>query len=214
MKTTNLVLVAFVATCLFAFVGTASATLITGAVTSSTAATDLYPASNASNGTYLGTSNSDCWISAGFGNDYFTSGGPIPVLTIDLGSDVSYNGFSFWGYLFERSLSNNGGECNSPSQMSMRFATAAEGTGGFGTSITYNPTFSPATNAQEDFTFGQWITARYVELTITDNFAWNPYAGSRVCFDEIQFAVPEPSTLALLATGLAGLLCYAWRKRK
>ncbi len=27
-------------------------------------------------------------------------------------------------------------------------------------------------------------------------------------------AVPEPSTLALLATGLIGLLCYAWRKRK
>jgi len=26
--------------------------------------------------------------------------------------------------------------------------------------------------------------------------------------------IPEPSTLALLAAGLAGLLCYAWRKRK
>ncbi len=26
--------------------------------------------------------------------------------------------------------------------------------------------------------------------------------------------IPEPSTLALLATGLLGLLCYAWRKRK
>ena len=25
---------------------------------------------------------------------------------------------------------------------------------------------------------------------------------------------PEPGTLALLAAGLAGLLCYAWRKRK
>ncbi len=26
--------------------------------------------------------------------------------------------------------------------------------------------------------------------------------------------IPEPSTLALLATGLLGLLCYAWRRRK
>ena len=27
-------------------------------------------------------------------------------------------------------------------------------------------------------------------------------------------AVPEPGTLALLAAGLIGLLCYAWRKRR
>ena len=27
-------------------------------------------------------------------------------------------------------------------------------------------------------------------------------------------AVPEPSTLVLAAAGLAGLLAYAWRKRK
>ncbi|MCD4728661.1 MAG: PEP-CTERM sorting domain-containing protein [Pirellulales bacterium] len=26
--------------------------------------------------------------------------------------------------------------------------------------------------------------------------------------------IPEPGTLVLLATGLIGLLCYAWRKRK
>jgi hypothetical protein len=32
--------------------------------------------------------------------------------------------------------------------------------------------------------------------------------------DSAQFVVPEPGTLALLATGLVGLLAYAWRKRK
>ena len=29
-----------------------------------------------------------------------------------------------------------------------------------------------------------------------------------------KYAVPEPGALALLASGLIGLLCYAWRKRK
>lgn len=31
---------------------------------------------------------------------------------------------------------------------------------------------------------------------------------------QVGSAVPEPSTIALLATGLLGLLAYAWRKRK
>jgi hypothetical protein len=29
-----------------------------------------------------------------------------------------------------------------------------------------------------------------------------------------ETTVPEPGTLALMAAGLAGLLAYAWRKRK
>ena len=32
--------------------------------------------------------------------------------------------------------------------------------------------------------------------------------------DQFALVIPEPSTLALLATGLIGLLCYAWRKRR
>jgi hypothetical protein len=32
--------------------------------------------------------------------------------------------------------------------------------------------------------------------------------------DSAMFIIPEPGTLLLLATGLLGLVCYAWRKRK
>ncbi len=42
--------------------------------------------------------------------------------------------------------------------------------------------------------------------------------GGWAWFDNVRLdystTVPEPSALALLATGLIGLLAYAWRKRK
>ncbi len=42
---------------------------------------------------------------------------------------------------------------------------------------------------------------------------WNPDNAGR-CVVSVPVAVPEPGTFVLLAAGLAGLLCYAWRKRK
>jgi hypothetical protein len=45
------------------------------------------------------------------------------------------------------------------------------------------------------------------EAVVGNNCYWN--------VDNVRLtATPEPGTLALLTTGLIGLVCYAWRKRK
>jgi hypothetical protein len=51
--------------------------------------------------------------------------------------------------------------------------------------------------------------------SLTDNL--NSGVGGKNFFDDFSFhvgSVPEPGTLVLLGCGLAGLFCYAWRKRK
>jgi hypothetical protein len=51
--------------------------------------------------------------------------------------------------------------------------------------------------------------------TIRLCFLGNPDGDSTTLIDNMSYhAVPEPSALALLATGLVGLLAYAWRKRR
>jgi len=40
------------------------------------------------------------------------------------------------------------------------------------------------------------------------------YGGGRTSYVEIVAPTPEPATLALLASGLLGLLAYAWKKRR
>ncbi len=57
-----------------------------------------------------------------------------------------------------------------------------------------------------------WIGVVMDEDYLLDAFAWG--YETEVGASIAAGAVPEPGTLALLACGLAGLLCYAWRKRK
>lgn len=204
--------------------------LIVG-IESSTAGDDLYPASNlilgpgvgfdanAPHDKILGGAEGN-WVTAapgGFPSDYIEVAG-MPVFMLDLGQDTPLKEISIWGY--------SDTNANGTSELSLRFATDAEGASGVGQSITYNPTFFPAVDAipRQSFKFSQEVSARYVELTNVDNYYVAPgdgtggppglAGGDRVGLGEIAFAnVPEPSTIALMGLALAFLIGSGWRKR-
>ncbi|MFT5130072.1 MAG: hypothetical protein ACI8W8_003701, partial [Rhodothermales bacterium] len=123
------------------------------------------------------------WVTNASGGDYFTGPiGPTPILRFDLGSDVLLSEISTWGYA---NTNANGGK-----DFSLRFATAADGIAGFGTSIAYNPSFVAAFSAttRDRHDFSEFVTARYVEMTITDNYAgFGQPGGDRVGLGEVAF---------------------------
>lgn len=70
----------------------------------------------------------------------------------------------------------------------------------------------------QEFDFAQDVMARYVKMTITDNFytfANRNSGGDRVGLSEIAFvnAVPEPGSLALVGAALLGILASRRRTR-
>jgi hypothetical protein len=59
-----------------------------------------------------------------------------------------------------------------------------------------------------------WHAISFGNYDTSANLAYVPVSGGSFNNETITVSVPEPSTLALLAGGLAGLIAYAWRKRK
>lgn len=217
--------------CLVAAVLTAPVTAaefypISGA-TASTSATDLWPVSNLIQGPGVGIDAAvphdkilggadGNWVTdaCGFPCDYIAAEGfGTPVLTFDLGADVALSEISTWGYATTNS--------NGAKEFSLRFATDAEGSAGFGTSISYNPTFTTPLDdiVRTSNSFDETVTARYVEMTILDNYFEPPGDGSagelaggdRVGLGEVAFAVPEPASLTLV---LLGAMPLAFRRRR
>ena len=163
-----------------------------------------YVAANLINGTFVSTlgnapGGTNNWVSNSSGVDYFNLSAP-PVLVFDLGADVDLRLIYLWAYSEGTTFSGDR-QGNSLRSFSLRFATAADGTGGFGTSITANPSFTTrpalptlaggAAVAQpvQVFDLGSTVTARYVEMTLADNhhgFTGHD-GGDRVGFNEIAF---------------------------
>jgi len=193
-------------------------------VSSSTEGNDLWAVSNLIQGPGVGidanephdkilTGADGNWVTAdnaGFPADYIELVGK-PVISLDLGEDRLLSEISIWGYA--------GGNTNGVSEFSLTFATEAEGVGG-GTASA-GPFFTSGdlaagTNddtAQQSFALTP-VTARYIELTAEDNFFVAPGDGSagglpggdRVGLGEIAFAIPEPSSILIFLTALAGLV--------
>lgn len=178
-------------------------------ITSSTSVTDLYSVNNLIQGPgsgfeatephqSIGGGSTHTWVTDapnGGSGDYFANGVPDPVLIIDLGSDRSLSEISTWGYA---NTNTNGGR-----EFTLRFATASEGPGGLGQSISYAPSFAAAFSAdlRDSHSFSQTVVARYVELTFTDNWRGGQGGtpgGDRVGLGEIAFEDQIPPTDPLL----------------
>ncbi len=205
-----------------AAISSASHVLISPVSATTTTTGDLWSVSNLVQGpgtgfdandphNQLGSAGGSRWVTAapgGFPSDFIVAAGE-PVLTFDLGSNTSINAIHTWGY----SVSN----ANGVKDFSLRFATDAEGTGGFGTSITSNPILSMLIDdvSMQTNEFGV-VNARYVEMTVHSTHISNggngpPAGGDRVGLGEVAFSVPEPSSVLLGFLGLAGL---AFRRRR
>ena len=151
----------------------------------------------------IGGGGAATWVTDapnGGAGDYYENDQANPVIIIDLGANVALGEISTWGYA--------AGNSNGAKDYTLRFATEAEGGNpelgdeNFGNSITYQPTFEAAFDplARDTEIFEQAVVARYVEVTITDNWqGFNPApGGDRVGLGEIAFPVFTGSVNPLL----------------
>lgn len=138
--------------------------------------------------------------------DYYDNATPPPVIIFDLGANVPIAQINTWGY--------QGGNTNGAKDYTLRFATEAEGGNpelgdeNFGNSITYQPTFEAAFSPidRDIEVFEQAVLARYVEMTITDN--WRDLqplpGGDRVGLGEVAFPIytgPVVQPLTIVSAG-------------
>lgn len=177
-------------------------------VTSDTAGSDFFPAIRLIEGSGVGFDSAEphdriggqTWVTNapnGGTGDYFAPTPAVaPRLVFDLGSSVTLNEISIWGY-----ADGNG---NGLISADLRFSDTPTFTGA---PFSIAGITQPVTPRQ-NFSLPE-VNARYVELIPTDNlFGIAPPGGDRVGMGEVAFAqpIPEPSSALLALLGLAGLI--------
>ena len=146
-----------------------------------------------------------------------------PVFSFDLGVDTSIGSILLWQY-------GNGAAGNSTRDFELIFHTDVEGgsfdfasAGGveateYAGQMDLAANYTTVDNVAQFFGFGSTTTARYVGVRIANNWGQNGVApgGDRYGLGEVRFAteavIPEPSTFALSALGLLGLLGFRRRR--
>ena len=209
-----------------AYCQTAGGTLITpNSVTSSTAATDLWPAENLRNNSGLIGDLADAihcvhyinradnsWATSQSDNstDYYAPGVPHPFLICELDEQYTLESIVLWNYAAD-------GDAGKNSAKSITVAFSQNGVDFSGdVQITLCKGIA---NIQDDidepaqiFSLGG-VRANAVRLTITDNF-WDGVGdqggGDRVGLSEVKFLAPEPSSLLLTGIGLFGLVSFVF----
>ncbi len=166
----------------------------------------------------------ESWVTNDSTSDYFATGFGAtnpPSVIFDLGADISLSSIILWQYQNDGGGVTNVG--NHTRTLDLRFNSAAQGAGAFpgsATALTMLPVVdgdglgngNDLNGVNSAQTFGLSGTARYVMLTVTDNyrdFQGIIAGGDRAGLGEVRFfgeAIPEPGSVGLLIlTGSAAL---------
>ncbi|MDP0491847.1 MAG: hypothetical protein Q7Q71_12430 [Verrucomicrobiota bacterium JB023] len=177
-------------------------------IESNTSATDFYPANRLIQGPGQGFDENEphdslsadgqfLWVTqaCAYPCDYFAEGLTAPSFRLDLGQDQLLDEISIWNFYND----------NSAKRFHLRFATEEDGGNGFGNTIAYSPSFTAANigwQKRQSFAFGRAIRARYVLLTISDNYFRGDgiNGGDRVGFGEVAFEIPDQDRDRLVVT--------------
>jgi len=138
---------------------------------------------------------------------WLDNGGAVSAqwLWFDLGAPTTLSKIYVWNFYQD---ANENTKKRSVKDVVLYASDASEGTGAQIAALTFAQGVPVPIPCQQ---FDITATTQYVKMQILTN-----YGDTYVGLGEVRFEsnIPEPGTLALLACGLAGLLAYAWRKRK